>query len=114
MTDLTPARLAELLAAATPGPWKQHLVDETLVVSGLLEIASTNIDGRAYDESFRRMAADAALIALCPSLAARVIELEDGLQRIADADLDWTVGAADNVERLRRIARTALGTPNAD
>ena len=53
-------------------------------MSGLLEIASTNIDG-TYDESFRRMAADAALIALSPALAARVIELETQNARLREA-----------------------------
>ena len=92
--DLTPARLEQLLAAATPGPWTQHLVDETLVVSGSHQIATTNIGG-TYSQNFQRMAADAELLALSPALAARVIELET------------------MVERPTIQQRAALETPNA-
>lgn len=49
----------------TPGPWKQHLVDETLIVaSDRTTVASTSID---YDKA-ETAEANARLIAAAPEL----------------------------------------------
>lgn len=128
-SEITPERLEELLAAATPGPWAQHLVDETLVTASNQEVATTYF-GEGYDEHPKRKAADAALIALSPALAARVIELEAENARLREAlsaaigymtnaAIDLETGAKkrtalDTINGGIARARPALETPNAE
>ena len=75
MTDLR-----EILAAATPGPWRVGPVDDTVVVAADgSEIAA--IDGD-YNEPdlWPMMEANARLIALAPDLAAEVLALRDQVE----------------------------------
>lgn len=82
--DLTPARLEELLAAATPGPWHVDGLHTSAVIVRMSPYAWRRVaetDASTFHNPNWR--ADAALIALCPSLAARVIELEGEVERLA-------------------------------
>ena len=105
--DLTTARLEELLAAATPGPWRAptkntgHVwgVDNSpgLNPPGTVEVAQVGAyrDKELLRWNRARWDADKALIALSPSLAARVIELEAEAKaerlRLASAALEALV-----------------------
>jgi hypothetical protein len=100
MTDLRKA--AE---AATPGPWKTHLIDDTTIVSDRVDVATTcdssNVErSDSYNNDFERMEADAAYIAAAnpqailallderDALTARVAALEAENEKLAAA-LNW-------------------------
>ena len=75
--DLTPARLEQLLAAATPGPWHVDGLHTSAVIVRMSEHAWRRVaetDTALFHNPNWR--ADTTLIALSPALAARVIELE--------------------------------------
>lgn len=97
MTDLTsssaaiaPARLAVLVAAADAGPWViEHEGSEAWIhaangfhVACVYDRASDGSGEPQFDEACE---AHAALIALAPALAARVIELEAENARLREA-----------------------------
>lgn len=103
MTDLTLRKAAE---AATPGPWKTHLVDDTCVVADSVDVATTcdssNVErSDSYNNDFERMEADAAYIAAAnpqailallderDALTARVAELEKALNAVAGTAEEW-------------------------
>lgn len=60
MTDLNLLRLAALAEAATPGPWKTAITDDTFVTSYHSDIAEMYGD---YDTNYEIMEANAAYIA---------------------------------------------------
>ena len=83
MTDLR-----KILAEATPGPWKTHLVDDTTIIATDGTDVATTCDSAnversdAYNVESERMEADARLIALTPQLAAALIKAREGLAEI--------------------------------
>ena len=83
-SEFTPARLRELLDAATPGPWFV-VEDERPGMEWNRHICwDEHGDHRvAFMASDAGTEANASLIALTPALAARVIELEAALRAIA-------------------------------
>lgn len=119
---LTPERVRELLAAATPGPWTHERIG-----FGGHEVTMDARGGVFVDREH-----DAALIAAAPDLAADVLALHDALARVTrereaavaardalvtavraylDADDHATVSAEwrDDAARERReAARAAL------
>lgn len=129
-SEFTPARLEQLLAAATLGPWRAHVsntghvwgVDDYVSREphGSVEVAQVGAyrDKELLPWNKERWDADTALIALCPSLAARVIELEAENARLMA--LLRKIIAASNSDNSAHLhgqiakARTALETPNAD
>ena len=85
-SDLTPARLEELLAAATPGPWHVDGLHTSAVIVRMSPYAWRRVaetDASTFHNPNWR--ADAALIAFSPALAARVIELEAENARLREA-----------------------------
>jgi TRAP-type mannitol/chloroaromatic compound transport system substrate-binding protein len=80
MTDLRKA--AE---AATPGPWKTHLIDDTTIVSDRVDVATTcdssNVErSDSYNNDFERMEADAAYIAAAnPQAILALLDERDAL-----------------------------------
>lgn len=100
MTDLTPSRLRELLAAATPGPWKVASDAPVYAIyAGRHRVVQTpnqnNWSKCGASESWLGIesADDAALIALAPALAARVIEQDAELERLRVALAPFAVTA---------------------
>ncbi len=95
--DLTPARLEELLAAATQGPWR---------------IGYAGIYGHGEQYVAEAVSApswgdDAPLIALSPALAARVIELEAEVERLRES-LRALAFRAERAEVLNKKALAVL------
>lgn len=97
MTDLK--HIIALAEAATPGPWKQHLVDETTIVSETaIEIGTTCDSSQAerddgYNVEYERMEADAAFIAaanpaVVKAMAERLIEAAEVIQAFACDNYD--------------------------
>lgn len=84
------SKLETLAKAATPGPWQQHLVDDTTVTSTTLDVCCTFPDGGRNDDvdfaaPVEQHEANAAYIAAANpqviiSLIARVKELEEALK----------------------------------
>lgn len=87
------SELVRLAEAATPGPWKQHLVDDTTVICSHGDVCCTFANGGGdddvdFDTDTERCEANAAFIAAANpqtilALTARVKELEEenkGLQ----------------------------------
>lgn len=109
MTDIPDTdTLKGLLAAATPGPWAVAYASGEINggASGGYPVISMKQD--TYDRATDTVQLDeidvgnARLIALAPSLAARVIELEAEVANLRDAihaatDPDFIWGAMDNV-----------------
>jgi len=135
MTDLTLRKAAE---AATPGPWKTHLVDDTCVVADSVDVATTcdssNVErSDSYNNDFERMEADAAYIAAAnpqailallderDALTARVGKLEKALKPFADEapryepdegdDKDTAWDSLFEIGDLRRAAAAMEGKP---
>ena len=113
-SDLTPARLEELLAAASPGPWRHSLWHKTEsletwdVTVQEVEVAQCHwMPDDPVDTA--SVHANASLIALAPSLAARVIELEAALRACVQAH---ETGRYEPAQAAYQNARTALETPN--
>lgn len=124
--------LRRLAQAATPGPWKQHLVDDTCVTDDRRDICTTfpeggydddvdfntDIEGRERDAAFIAAANPAAIIAILDekdALTARVAELEAALIKICDtADANgrpngkWH-GVAISIARKSRAAAAREG-----
>ena len=110
--DLTPARLEQLLVAATPGPWHVDGLHTSAVIVRMSPYAWRRVaetDASTFHNPNWR--ADAALIALSPALAARVIELEAALRACVQAH---ETGRFEPAQAAYENARTALETPNAD
>lgn len=89
----TPAYIAELRALAekaTPGPWRQHLVDDTTIIDATGEtIASTFPDGGQDDDI---------------DFATDTEQREADAAFIAAADPPTLTAALDEIERLRGLA----------
>ena len=86
MTDIPDTETIKgLLTAATPGPWAVSPTDDTTVICPARSVVA-NIDGD-YNEPdlWPIMEANASLIALAPSLAARVIEQDARIARLTEA-----------------------------
>lgn len=87
MTALDLPRLIALAEAATPGPWRTHLCDDTAVIAiNRWEIAGMRGD---YDTDHESMEANAAYIAAASpdtilALIWRVQAAEAALDRIAE------------------------------
>ena len=101
-----------LLAAATPGPWFV-VEDERPGMEWNRHICwDEHGDHRvAFMASDAGTEANAALIALSPALAARVIELEAALRACVQAH---ETGRFEPAQAAYENARAALETPNAD
>lgn len=99
MTDIPDTNtLKGMLAEATPGPWHE---DHDPVYPDKISIVSEDLYIALVDFC-NRQAANASLIALAPSLAARVIELEAEVANLRAAiheasHPDFLWGALDNV-----------------
>jgi len=128
MTDLPDTdTLKGLLTAATPGPWAVSPTDDTTVICPARSVVA-NIDGD-YNEPdlWPIMEANARLIALAPSLAARVIEQDARIARLKAAlalltdrsaglvhahhhgnGLEGWYDKVDGVDRAITVARAAL------
>ena len=83
MVDLV--RLEELAKAATPGPWKQHLVDDTTVICPQRDICCTFAEGGLNDDvdfssDTEQREADAAFIAAANP--ATILELLAEIERL--------------------------------
>jgi len=93
MTDYS--ELVRLAEAATPGPWKQHLVDDTTVICSHGDVCCTFANGGRdddvdFDTDTERCEANATFIAAANpqailTLIKRVKELETALKPFADA-----------------------------
>lgn len=86
MVDLV--KLEELAKAATPGPWKQHLVDDTTVICPQREICCTFAEGGLNDDldfnsDTEQFEADAAFIAAANPAA--ILELLAEIERLREA-----------------------------
>jgi len=120
MTDLR-----KILAEATPGPWKTHLVDDTTIIATDGTDVATTCDSAnversdAYNVEYERMEADARLIALAPQLAAALIKAEEALFKAANR-LSWCAGlihvdtARDTAFGYADDARAALAEIEKD
>lgn len=101
-SEITPARLEELLAAATQGPWR-------IGYAGIYGHGEQYVAEAVFGPSWGN---DAALIALSPALAARVIELEAENARLTKA-LKAIASHGNNCgchqATFINIARAALG-----
>lgn len=101
-TEFTPARIAELRALAekaTKGPWRQHLVDDTVVIDATGEvIAETFPDGGVDDDI---------------DFATDTEQREANAAFIAAADPPTLTAALDEIERLRGLAWIAWREFNA-
>lgn len=98
-SEITPARLRELLDAATPGPWKAEAAERLGRYRIMAQYAGPtgywHEIAFVYDDAsvnpplplgeINEWRANAALIALSPALAARVIELEGDNARLREA-----------------------------
>ena len=107
MTDLDLPRLAALAEAATPGPWRTHLADDTAVIAiHRWEIAGMRGD---YDTDHESMEANAAYIAAADPTT--TLALIRQLQA-AEAELAATRAAATAdttlMETMDRIAEGIL------
>lgn len=88
------SELVRLAEAATPGPWKQHLVDDTTVICSHGDVCCTFANGGRdddvdFDTDTERCEANAAFIAAANpqtilALTARVKELEEALKPFAE------------------------------
>ena len=117
MTDLDLPRLAALAEAATPGPWRTHLADDTAVIAiNRWEIAGMRGD---YDTDHKSMEANAAYIAaadptttlaLIRQLQAAEAELAATRAAIAEWRKEHWVATADTtlMETIDRIAEGIL------
>ena len=101
---LTPERVRELLAAATPGPWEVSPVEGSTVTYGdgsvpaaikcLCVADCDDAEIREVCDVACASDADAALIAAAPDLAADALALHDALARVT-RERDAAVAARD-------------------
>ena len=100
MGDIDLPRLVALAKAATPGPWRTHMADDTYIISDTHDVAA--ISGN-YENDAKRMEADAAYIAAADptTILALIGQLEVMEQK--------AVGIAMRLLEAERVVEAARG-----
>lgn len=114
-----------LAEAATPGPWKLHLVDDTTIISNNgLDICTTCDSAEverhdSYNIEYERMEADAAFIAASreavPALIAEVERLREALGAAIGNMMNVQIGlgAGDTKAKAEKALSDAISRARA-
>jgi hypothetical protein len=114
--QLNVARLAELLAKATPGPWSVHPRAETAVLASD-GYSATNTESNLFDSHARNIANAALIVAAVnalPALLLQVAERDAEIARLRDKRAEFmakwglALGRVDAAKELLRDARDLL------
>lgn len=92
--------LRALLAKATPGPWRLHLVDDTTIISPAGEVATTCDSSQTeredgYNIEYEQMEADAALIVAMRNAMPALLDAASRIRALSAENEALWIGDAD-------------------